>query len=165
MSELTIKSTQVTMHTSINHEERIEKNNDLLTGNGDLNLALPTNILNTSSILKWVSVWWFASFFLLCFHLHYFFVQFPEFLTAVKFMRIDRMLAAMSWIHMESLDSRALRPLVFNRIQICKQKPFKFHIHQLFWLFLCYSFSTSLALYIIFANEFFHTFRFLVWIA
>lgn len=40
------------MHTSINHGERIEKSNDILTSNGDINMGLPTNILNTSSILK-----------------------------------------------------------------------------------------------------------------
>lgn len=49
-----MKSAQFTMHASINHGERIDKNNDVLTTNGDLNFALPTNILNTSSILKWV---------------------------------------------------------------------------------------------------------------
>lgn len=40
------------MHASINHEEKIDKNGDVFTANGDLNIALPTNILNTSSILK-----------------------------------------------------------------------------------------------------------------
>lgn len=56
VNELKIKSTQFTMHTSINHGEKIDKNNDVLMTNGDLNIALPTNILNTSSILKWVLI-------------------------------------------------------------------------------------------------------------
>lgn len=40
------------MHTLINHEEKFDKNTDVFFTNGDLNIALPTNILNTSSILK-----------------------------------------------------------------------------------------------------------------
>lgn len=36
------------MHASINHDEKFDTN-------GDLNIALPTNILNTSSILKYAT--------------------------------------------------------------------------------------------------------------
>ncbi|XP_031617195.1 protein timeless isoform X2 [Contarinia nasturtii] len=52
VNELRVKSAQFTMHASINHEEKIDKNGDVFTTNGDLNFALPTNILNTSSILN-----------------------------------------------------------------------------------------------------------------
>lgn len=52
VNELKVKSTQFTMHASINREEKIDKNGDVFTTNGDLNFALPTGILNTSSILK-----------------------------------------------------------------------------------------------------------------
>lgn len=53
INELKLKSAQFTMHASINHEEKIDKNGgEVLTTNGDLNIGLPTNILNTSSILK-----------------------------------------------------------------------------------------------------------------
>lgn len=51
VNALKIKPTQFAMHTSINGE-KIDKNPDVYFTNGDLNFALPTNILNTSSILK-----------------------------------------------------------------------------------------------------------------
>lgn len=53
IGELNIRSAQFTMHASINHEEKFaDKKSDVLMTHGDLNIALPTNILNTSSILK-----------------------------------------------------------------------------------------------------------------
>lgn len=53
IGELNIRSAQITMHASINHEEkRTDKTSDVLMKHGDLNIALPTNILNTSSVLK-----------------------------------------------------------------------------------------------------------------
>lgn len=52
VNDLQIKPPPFTMQASINHEEKMDKNNDVYTSNGDLNIALPTNLLNTSSILK-----------------------------------------------------------------------------------------------------------------
>lgn len=52
VNELRGKSVQPIMHASINHEDEIDNNGDVLMTNVDSNIALPTNILNTSSILK-----------------------------------------------------------------------------------------------------------------
>ncbi|XP_055295111.1 protein timeless isoform X3 [Sitodiplosis mosellana] len=51
VNELKMKSTQFTM-LAINHEEKFDKNGDVFKTNGHLNFTLPTNILNTSSILN-----------------------------------------------------------------------------------------------------------------